>query len=305
MMDNRLDYLDIGDAGMLDKVWINPVGGLGDAVMVSSAMKAFVDVTGRRLKMVRRSAYTWIFSRHPGVSALGNPPADAMILTTNYWSRPEFGSMPALELVYRIFGLDSRQIAVTSWMPDTADDASLKLAEAARLGSRPTVIISPASDSPRKMMSTGLLVRIAEGIRRLGLEVIMTGTEFDPHIPGVYTLAGATRPRQLATIVSKAVAVVSPDSFIVHLAQALGVPAVVFFGPTDARVYGYDGNVNLSADISGCPCRDNCLGPHVPDNYITECPLGKDSCVDTIKVEDVVAAVDILVKQKKLENKKI
>lgn len=56
---------------------------------------------------------------------------------------------------------------------------------------------------------------------------------------GVRCLAGKSSWQVLTALVSRAAAVVACDTGIVHLAQAVGTPAVALFGPTDPAIWGY------------------------------------------------------------------
>lgn len=290
MSSHFTEYIDLS-ATLPDNLWVNPVGGLGDAVMVSTALHTFHKVTGRRLNMVRRTGYSWLFANHPGVAVYGNPPSGAILLTTDYWSRPEYGETSALELIFNIFGLDNTYLPDHLWIPDvTAGDSMTHLLkETAAIGSPPTVIVSPGSDSPRKMPTTDVWRAIVARLKKHGLNVVTTGKAGEPVAEGAYSLAGATLPRQIPALVAEAVAVITPDSFIAHVASAVHTPAVVLFGPTKASTYGYGTNVNLSGDNSTCPHREHCLGPHVPGNYTTECPHSH-RCIDTINIDDIVKA---------------
>ena len=71
-------------------IWIDPVGGLGDILMLSTAMKRAFDKYGKRFHISRRTHYTRFFVGHPAIEEIGNPPEDADIVCNDYWSRPEF-----------------------------------------------------------------------------------------------------------------------------------------------------------------------------------------------------------------------
>ncbi len=290
MTATHIDYIDPVSTP-LESVWVNPLGGLGDAVMVSTALKVLHERTGRQVNMMRRTGRSWLFAGHPAIKEYGNPPRDAIILSTDYWGRDIYGTMPALEVIFKMFGLGKETLPQSLWINqgDTDETTRLMLATVG-IDTVPTVIISPGSDSPRKMLSPERWQQVADRLNQAGLRVIVTGIGGE-HVPaGCYSLAGVTSPRQIVPLAALAKAVITPDSYIAHVAKAVGTPAVVLFGPTNARVYGYDGNINLAADTSGCPHCHSCLGPHVPDNYTTECPEGDRRCVDTIDIDSIVNA---------------
>lgn len=64
--------------------------------------------------------------------------------------------------------------------------------------------------------------------------------------------------------------VVSHDSFIMHLAGALGRPTVALFAPTSSEhAAPYAGAVSASSDAECAPCHE----------AVTTCPIGHDRCV--------------------------
>ena len=78
--------------------------------------------------------------------------------------------------------------------------------------------------------------------------------------------------------------VVGPDTGLVHLAAALGVPVVTLFGPTTEHD-GFGGHPGraLGADLSCRPCSRH---------GSASCPIGDHACMSAIGVEQVAAAID-------------
>jgi lipopolysaccharide heptosyltransferase II len=64
-------------------------------------------------------------------------------------------------------------------------------------------------------------------------------------VKDVIDLSGKTTIRELALVLSKAKAFVTPDTASLHLAVALGIPTVGLFGPTNPRAHTVDSD-NLS-----------------------------------------------------------
>jgi len=74
--------------------------------------------------------------------------------------------------------------------------------------------------------------------------------------PGAVNLSGETTLSELAALIARAALCVSNDSGPMHLAVALGRPAVSVFGPTDpvwAGPYRRDGAV-VRAGLACSPC---------------------------------------------------
>jgi hypothetical protein len=75
-----------------DYPWINPIGGLGDMLMVSGILKLVIEEDPlRRFNLVRRTNYLSVFKGHPAVAHIGFPPKEAKIQDVTYWSMEELG----------------------------------------------------------------------------------------------------------------------------------------------------------------------------------------------------------------------
>lgn len=52
-------------------IWINPVGGLGDIIMLSTALKCSYDKYEKKFCLARRTQYTEFFRNHPAIQEIG------------------------------------------------------------------------------------------------------------------------------------------------------------------------------------------------------------------------------------------
>ncbi|MBF0564220.1 MAG: glycosyltransferase family 9 protein [Nitrospirae bacterium] len=264
-----------------DNLWINPLGGLGDALMLSGALKLAYDCNpDRKYNLIRRTKYLSILEGHPALDAVGFPPKNAEIIDTGYWSRKEYGTERAFQILASIFGL-SVPVEEKLYMPGVPEDVPLF---ADIPFGKNNVIIAPASDSPRKEMAIGYWVDLVKMLRRDGCFVLQVGKMNNKHIRGAYSLLGLTTPRQLAALVKRCDMVVTPDNFIMHLAHLTGTPAVVLWGPTIAETYGYRGHVHLRA-VKECAQRAGCIGPK-NNAYARLCERGPgEHCMNRIGSE--------------------
>jgi ADP-heptose:LPS heptosyltransferase len=87
----------------------------------------------------------------------------------------------------------------------------------------------------------------------------------------------------VAALLSRSSLFLGNDGGLLHLANALGVPSVSFYGPVDEKVYGPYGTETphavLTADV---PCR-----PCYRDFRFPPCPHGR-RCLEEISVEKAV-----------------
>ncbi|MBU1570345.1 MAG: hypothetical protein KKE00_07495, partial [Proteobacteria bacterium] len=100
--------------------WINPLGGMGDTLMVSGVLKLVIENDPlRRFNLIRRTSYLSILKGHPAIAEIGYAPQDAMIMGTDYWSKEELGpnNQRAFQILARMFGLPS-PIEERLYLPD-------------------------------------------------------------------------------------------------------------------------------------------------------------------------------------------
>ena len=120
------------------------------------------------------------------------------------------------------------------------------------------------------------------------LRIVQIGGRTSRPIDGVDTcLVGRIGFGQALWLLKGARLHIDGESGMVHAARALGTPAVVLFGPTDAEFFGYADNSNL--DAGACvPCWWS-----TPD-WMARCPRGLEqpACMAAITPERVLAAVD-------------
>jgi ADP-heptose:LPS heptosyltransferase len=115
-------------------------------------------------------------------------------------------------------------------------------------------VIHPGATAPERRWATSAWARLADGLARLGLTVVLTGTTGERALSAdigrrmaspFVDLTGATSLGALAALIDGAALVGCPDTGVSHLAAALGVPSIVVFrstdparwAPADARIH--------------------------------------------------------------------
>ncbi len=99
-----------------------------------------------------------------------------------------------------------------------------------------------------KMWSDAGWIALASWITDRGLRIVLTGgndsTELEyvkrlaPHLHNPLLLAGQLTLNECACVLARATAYVGSDTALTHMAAALGIPTVTFFGPTDPVKWG-------------------------------------------------------------------
>ncbi|MBF0345850.1 MAG: hypothetical protein HQL06_16680 [Nitrospirae bacterium] len=282
-MQNRLNNKEI---------WINPLGGLGDTLMVSGILKIVVeDNPSRKFNLIRRTKYLSILKGHPAISTIGYPSKDANIVGTDYWSKEELGAdnQRAFQILARIFGLktpvDENLYLHGELEPDPMLDSIIPW-------QRKNIIIAPFSDSPRKVMHQRKWHNLVDRLKSINDVLVMqVGKIYQLHIKNTYSLIGLTTPRQLISLIKKCDMVITSDNFIMHAAHLVGTPAVVLWGPTEPFVYGYKEQRHLKFSQI-CKLAMECIGPKFSSNYAQPCHFGEaQHCMNLIEPDDIYSAV--------------
>ena len=129
---------------------------------------------------------------------------------------------------------------VMAWSGDDAAVAAQKLAP---LHGQRYVVLHLYPKFTYKMWHEAGWVTLARWIREHGFAVVLTGgndvdelayvNQIASRMQTPLNLAGQLTLAQSACVLSGAAAYVGPDTAMTHVAAALDVPAVTFFGPTD------------------------------------------------------------------------
>ena len=267
-------------------IWINPIGGLGDILMLSGVLKQCHEQDpSRRFNLIRRAIYRPVLNGHPAIAQTGYPPEDAEVITTDYWSKEKLGkgSQRAYQILARMFGLET-PIEEKLFLPAKEKPDPI-LTDLLGREDKTTIAIAPVSISPRKMMAPALWKLLVDKFSAEGIRVIQAGSDRDPYIPGAFSLLGLTDPAQLTSVLKNCNLLISVDNFVMHLARMVGLKAVVIWGPTDSETYGYPEHVHFQNPIIDCAMENSCLGAATPENYDKPCPLQDKHCMNNLDPE--------------------
>jgi lipopolysaccharide heptosyltransferase I len=159
----------------------------------------------------------------------------------------------------------------------------------ARLGSQPFALINPGAAWPNKRWPAARFGEIAAFLRDVrGLaSVVLWGPEEQPLAQsvvdassGAAAVAPATSIPDLVQLSRAASLIVSGDTGPLHIATAVGTPAVAIFGPTNARRNGPWSPADcVVTRYDSCRC-----------HYQREC-RESDWCLDSVTVSEVTAAI--------------
>ena len=193
---------------------------------------------------------------------------------------------------------DKRLVMVPGDLAQARIDAML--AERALVPKR-FVQVHPGSRWLFKSWPSSRMASLVEKLVRDGYKVVVTGAPderergtvdvmfaalSDHCRTSVHDLAGKLSLLELGALTARARLFVGVDSAPMHIAAAVGTPAIALFGPSDEvewRPWGVAHRVVTSPDFPCRPCRnDGCGGGKISD------------CLTTLPVDRVGAAVDAL-----------
>ena len=201
---------------------------------------------------------------------------------------------------------------VAAWQPQ--DCAHLERVLPVRLD-EPYAVLHVFPKFNYKMWRREAWVTTAQWLEAQGLRVVLTGSA-DPaeveyvgtlarELPNAFDLAGKLNLSHAACLLAHARVYVGPDTALTHMAAALGVPVVTFYGPTDPVKWGpwpahYARNANpwrrhgtqhvnnvtlIQGDTACAPCMLEGCGRHV---------ASYSDCLQELPGWRIIAAVENL-----------
>jgi lipopolysaccharide heptosyltransferase II len=191
---------------------------------------------------------------------------------------------------------DARQLIPASLSGDDLKKAEEFLAEEGLLD-RPFMVIHPGTgdNAPQRRWPAARYAELADRvIRECGMAVVFSGSPKEKELvdsvrekmasPASST-AGRLNLTGFAALLDRAQMIVCSDTGPVHLASALQVPAVAFYGPNAPRLYGPVGDRNtvIYKNLPCSPCITNL------NDKSTTCKHG--NCIQTITVEETYLAI--------------
>ena len=213
----------------------------------------------------------------------GDPAVDGTVDLPDDLPEPERALAIAARAGYALPAGDDGRLAVT------VDAAARREADALLAGIGDYVVLHPGASVPARAWSPH---RAAEGVAALaaaGHRVVVTGAPGEAALTAEVAgrhgvdLGGRTGFGSLAAVLAGARTVVVGNTGPAHLAAAVGVPVVSLFAPVvpPERWAPYGVRRILLGD-QAAPCRGT---------RARTCPVPGHPCLDSVRGEDVVAAV--------------
>lgn len=160
---------------------------------------------------------------------------------------------------------------------------------------RPYVVVHPGTSVPARAWAPERHAALVRALAAAGRRVVVTGAPDEAGLtglvaadagPGVVDAGGRTSLAQLAGVLAGAEAAVVGNTGPAHLAAAVGTPVVSLFAPTVPAVRWRPWGVPwILLGDQHAPCAGS---------RATTCPVPGHPCLDGVRVEDVLVAVEAL-----------
>ena len=146
--------------------------------------------------------------------------------------------------------------------PQDVAEADRALRAAGVDPAKPLLGLSPGANWETKRWPAERFAGLARRALAAGMQVAVQGSAAEAPIgrlvtqlaPGAVDLCGRLDLRGLGGFVSRCAAFVANDSGPMHIARALGVPTLAFFGSTDPAMFDFAGHRALFAGVPCAPC---------------------------------------------------
>jgi heptosyltransferase-2 len=146
--------------------------------------------------------------------------------------------------------------------PEDRDVAGEALRRAGVDPGRPLVGLSPGAKWETKRWPKERFAALARRAMAEGFQVAVQGSAAEAGLgreivsaaPGAADLCGKLDLRGLGGFISRCAVLVANDSGPMHMARALGVPTLAFFGSTDPGMFDFQGHSALFAGVECSPC---------------------------------------------------
>lgn len=166
---------------------------------------------------------------------------------------------------------------------------------------RRRIVVAPGSQwGTKRWIPSGFIEVCAGLLSEYDVDVILTGGKTEvalsaeiasgiravvpQHSARLYDSTGISSLTEMTAMIRRAELVIGNDSAPIHIASAVGTPAIAIFGPTIAET-GFaplaPRSVVLGVDLSCRPCSDH--GPEI-------CPLGHFKCMKDLSANRVLDA---------------
>lgn len=207
---------------------------------------------------------------------------------------PGLSPVPHQFRILKMLGIDyNNSVRLELWTSPRDEEYAQSLLDGEWMGGGGEVVginIAASAQWQTKNWPVDHIVKLCDMLGARNIRVVLTGQQKDKGLarlilhktkakPADFT--GKTNLLQLAALISRCKAYVSPDSAPLHIAAAMRVPVVALFGPTDPKRHmpPADKSAVFARPLKCAPC------------YSGTCKIKTHACMQEILPEDVAGKV--------------
>jgi len=208
-----------------------------------------------------------------------------------------------LNLVRALGIKEETQLLLKPVIEDNAREKARQIFERLNISEGVTVIAVNINSSDmakeRRWPKENFAFLVSRLLDKYHLKIILIGGKEDKtyvddfmklvadHKDSVFNISGETRVKELIAILDKCSILISNDSGPLHIAEALGLPTVSFFGPETPVLYGPKGDKHLVyyRNLLCSPCMN------IHNNKLVDCIMN-NQCMTGIKPEEVFISIE-------------
>lgn len=253
---------------------------LGDEVM---ALPVFEALHRRypHTQVYLLSNYPVLFREHPYVQVSESPPA---VVDRYLLLRGASRLQHRLKVYCDKAGVPVPEARPQIHLTDTSMPPHLRIPS----GKGPLIALAPGASWPTKRWERSHWKALGDQLTAQGCRLVVLG-QAGEGLPCGWDLTGQTTVEEAARVLHAADLAVCCDSGLMHVARAVDTPVVALFGPTDPDIL-----IRNDPDFTALRSTDRCSGFWNRAKSVGapgECPKGHASCLGSISVATVFAAV--------------
>ena len=230
---------------------IDTFGSPGDTLITAIIIKNIKD-RYPKIKINCITGYPSLLELDPHINSLNEPEGYFSVVS---WYFEILVEKPAdvniIQPTLRRLGIESSDYKTYFFLSPKEKEIGKKLLQNFK---RPIITINCLSKEPVKNWSIDSWARLIEMLKGEA-SIIQLGDDREPVFSGMLSFAGKLSLRESAAVLANSGLHIGPDSFLVHAASGLDVPAVVIFGGSRTpKNLGYEQNENIYAKTDCSPC---------------------------------------------------
>jgi len=262
-----------------DLLWITGIGNIEDALVISGILKQLFEADSfNKYNIEIPMIFKDIFYNHPAVVSIGRPPEGSKIIKINNREKC-LNSKNIYSYYANIIGKD---IVVKSEPYAAWKNENHFFVKKLIPWQHKNILICPFSESPKKEMNLFKWEILTKMLLKDGFSVMQIYNRVKGHVRGAYSVIGIDKLKDIPSLLKNFDLIITSHNIFVHIAKLNNIPAVVLWGPTDYKFYGYSDQINIKSP-KNCT-HFECINK-IREDKVSNCPFGAEQCMNTFDLE--------------------